>query len=83
MDKKFEKTLNSSSRFTTYTLAIAALVKSVKVLQERGADQKAISFIVNGLDQLVLQMEEGVQTLENKQMVEQFLQNMRENKELP
>lgn len=83
MDETFEKTVSNASRFTTYTLGIAALVKTIKVLQDRGADEKAISFILTGMDLLIKQLEDAAQKLENKQVVEKFLAELKNEHGIP
>ena len=80
-DDEFSRTIRNASRFTTYTLAIAALLKATKVLQERGADPKAVSFLLSGSDQLVEQLEQAAQTIENKQVVEKFLAEIKIDRE--
>lgn len=79
MNKAFDVTLSNTSRFTTYSLAMTALVKSARMLQKRGADPKAVSFILNGIDQLVQQLQEGAQKLHNRQLVENFLNELKES----
>lgn len=76
---KFEETLNNILRFNTYTLAMATLVKSVKVLKERGADEKATSFILSGVDILIKQLEDAAQKVENKKLVEELLAELKKN----
>lgn len=81
MSDSFEATLKQASRFTTYSLALTALIKAVKMLQRRGADPKAISFILSGVDLLVKQLEEAAQQLQNKELVENVLKELRDNQE--
>lgn len=81
MKNSIEETLRNKSRFSTYTLAIATLVKSIAVLQARGANPKAVSFFLHGLDMLVNQLKEGARSLEVKQTVEKFLEELKVNQE--
>jgi len=81
MENNFHSTLQISKRFKTYTLAMAALVKAIKVLQERGADDKAVSFMLTGMDLLVKQLEQSAQKMENKKLVEDFLAELSKDQE--
>lgn len=52
----FEETMENSRIFTTYSLAMTMLGKSAQILAERGADNKAMSFITTGIELLAKQL---------------------------
>jgi hypothetical protein len=52
----FEETMENSRIFLTYSLAMTMLGKSAQILAERGADQKAMSFITTGIELLSQQL---------------------------
>lgn len=76
----FEKTLQNNARFSTYTMGIITLLKSIEVIQKRGADEKAVSFLLAGVEILIQQLGDKSQELENKEFVEEFLKKIQKEK---
>jgi hypothetical protein len=69
----FAKTMNDSKVFLTYSLSMTMLAKATKLLAERGADRKAISFINTGMELLAKQLDEFASHKELEEELEEKL----------
>ena len=78
MDNPFEKTLSVESRFRTYSLSLIMLNKSVRLIQERGADKQALRLILAGIQLLNKQLFEAAEGLKRRQEVDRFISSLQD-----
>ena len=76
MDDAFEKTLSTESRFRTYSLSLIMLNKSVRLIQERGADKQALRLILAGIQLLNKQLFDAAERLKRRQEVDRFIRSL-------
>lgn len=76
MTREFDRTLANHNRFATYALAMASLTKAIEVVKVRGADPKALSFLLTGIELLIQQIRKGAASLENQRAVDELLKSL-------
>jgi hypothetical protein len=78
MEKAFEKTLSVESWFRTYSLSLIMLNKSVRLIQERGADKQAVRQILAGIQLLNKQLFDAAEQLKRRKEVDRFITSLQD-----